>query len=50
MIDVYKCKVVHHKKLIWQNGIDFLVGCSLDYAQRNLADFWRKKPVNFDLI
>ena len=29
---------------------NFLIRCILDYAQRHLVDFWKKRPANFDFI
>ena len=29
---------------------NFLIRCILDYAQRHLVDFWKKRPANFNFI
>ena len=29
---------------------NFLIWCILDYAQRHLVDFWKKRPANFNFI
>ena len=46
----YKSKVVYHKKLFLQSGVGFLILCILDFAQRHLVDFWKKRPANFNFI
>ena len=46
----YKSKVVAHKKLVFQNGIYFLIRCILDHAQHLLMDFLGNFSVNLESI
>ena len=39
--------VKKHRKV---NFVIFLIQCILDYTQRHLVDFWKKRPANFNFI
>ena len=38
------------KSISSKSAFGFLIRCILDFAQRHLVDFWKKRPANFSFI
>ena len=45
-----KAKLFIMKKWFFWSGVGFFVWYFLECAQRNLGDFWKKRPANFNSI
>ena len=46
----HSIKCIKSKNRQHFNFKNFLIRCILDYAQRHLVDFWKKRPANFNFI